>query len=352
MVQVSTLILAAVAVAPVLSAPLSVPKFNTEIAQQRSVDDAAILELRDPKFSFGKAFKKVAGAVTKYAVPAASLLLRDVDGNVIERELDLSELAELDARSPEPKFNFGKLLRGGLKVAKVAAGILIRDEEGNVYIRELDMDDLSERDLLDLDLDTREPFSLRKIVKKVGSVAGKATRIATTVANVAGSLGLREFDEAEDVDARDLYFLDLSDMSERDLAELDLDLESREPLRFGNLIKKVGGIAGKATRIAGTVANVASSLGFRDLEDIEEVDARDAYYAIDDVLEREYPDDLEELDARDPKFRLGSVLKRVGGIAKTAVGVAGHVANVAGSLGLRELEDEIEMEARSIDELD
>jgi hypothetical protein len=311
MVQASTLILAAFAVAPVLSAPLSVHNHHThpqaDVAEPRSIDTVDdSLELREP-FKFGKIFRKAAGFVKKVAVPAASLLLRDVDGNLVERELDLSELAELDARSPSP-FNFKKLLRGGLKVATTAAKILIRDEEGNVYIRDLDMGDISERD---------------------------------------------ETGTASDVDARDLFFLDLSELSEREIADLDLDLESREPFRFKNLIKKVGGIAGKATRIAGTVANVASGLGFRELEDeVLDVDARDVYYAIDDVFERDFADAFEELDAREPKFRFGNALKKVGGFARKAVGVAGHVANVAGSLGLRELEDEIEMEARSLEDLD
>lgn len=249
MVQASTLLLVAFAAAPVLSAPLSV-KLNAEPApfppafpaalQQRSVDDVEILDLRDP-FSFGKIFRSVSNVVKKVA-PI------------------------------------------GLKIASTAAQVLIRDEDGNLYIRDVDLSDLSERELAALE--TRDPFSFGRVFKSVGGVVRKAAGVANTVSNVAGSLaglGLREEDDASDIDARDLYFLDLSEMSERDIADLDLDLESREPFNFGNLFGKVRGVANTATKVAGTVGNVIGGLGYRNLEEGPEFDARDEYYAIEDL---------------------------------------------------------------------
>lgn len=289
MVQASTLLVAALAVAPVLSAPLNV-KVNSEPLQQlqqyqqlqqRSVDDVDSLDLRDPKFSFGKMFRTVTNVVKKVAVPAASLLLRDEDGNLIERELDLSDLSDLDARNPDPKFNFGKVFRTGMKIAGHAARILLRDEDGNIYVRDVDLSDLSERELLALQ--SREPFSFGRVFRKVGGVVKKAANVAGTVANVAGSLGLRELEDADELDARDLYILDLSELSERDIADLDIDLESREPIRFRNIINTVGNVAGKASNVAGHIGNIFGSLGFRDLDEVLEYDARDDYYAIEDL---------------------------------------------------------------------
>jgi len=242
MVQAYTLLLVAFAAAPVFSAPLSVKVTNEPAAfQQRSVDDVENLDLRDPRFSFGRIFKSVAGVVKKVA-PI------------------------------------------GLKIASTAAGILIRDEDGNVYIRDVDLSDLTERELAALD--TREPFRIGNVFRKVGGVVRKAASVANTVSNVAGSLGglgLREEDDASDIDARDLFYLDLSELSERDIADLDLDLESREPINFGNFFRKVGGVANTATRVASTVGNVIGGLGYRDLEEGSEFDARDEYYAIEDL---------------------------------------------------------------------
>jgi hypothetical protein len=178
MVQASTLILAAFAVAPVLSAPLTVTQPESFT---RSVDNVDALDARDPKFSFGKLVKGVAGVVKKAAPIAASILLRDVDGNLIERSLDAEEFEALMLR--DPKFSFGKLVKGvaGVvkKAAPIAAKLLLRDVDGNLIERSIDIEDfdLDARSLSD-DLDLRDPkFSFGKLVKGVAGVVKKAAPI-------------------------------------------------------------------------------------------------------------------------------------------------------------------------------
>jgi len=307
MVQASTFVLAAFAIAPVLSAPLNVGPADRSYSR-RSIDNVDALESREP-FKLGGFLKKavnVAKKVGKVAIPAARLLLRD--------------------------------------------------EDGNVYVREISFDELAERDFSDMsELEARSFF--KKFFKKVGGVAGKAVGIAGKVAGVAskvGGLGLRELEDGSDlIDARD--YVDIDELLERD--EID-ELDARDPkFRLGNILKKVGGVAGKVAGVAGKVAGVAGRLGFRELEDGSVlIDARD-FIDIDDLLEeREFVfTDIDELDAREPKFRLGNVLKKVGHVAGKAAGIAGKVAHVAGGLGLREEgESTMEVEAREfeIDELD
>jgi len=161
MVQASTLIIAAFAVAPVLAAPLHETSGRAATSYNphhngHSATAAVELEAREPKFSF----KKLIGG-------AAKLLLRDEDGSIYERSVD-----DLDLDAREPKFSFKKLIGG-------AARILLRDEEGNVY----------ERDVDDLDLDAREPkFSFKKLI-------GGAARIL--LRDEDGSIYERDVDDLE-----------------------------------------------------------------------------------------------------------------------------------------------------------
>jgi hypothetical protein len=214
-------------------------------------------------------------------------LLRDVDGNLVERSI---EIDDLDLR--DPKFSFGKLVKGvaGVvkKAAPIAAKLLLRDVDGNVYVREIDIDNLSEldaRDYYDIDdsllerdffeveeLDARDPkFRIGNIFKKVTSFAGKAAGIAGKVANVAGALAGREFEDMDEFEAREYYDIEDS-LFERELLEALAELEARDPkFRLGNILKKVGGFAGKVGGIAGKVANVAGAIAGREFEDEMEV---------------------------------------------------------------------------------
>jgi len=338
MVQASTLVIAAFVVAPVIAAPLGVGQ-ESQDSFTRSVEDVS-LAVREP-FKFGGLLKKIGGVAktaAKFAAPAASLLLRDEDGSVYElTERDVQDLADLQAR--DPKFRFGNFLKKAVGTgARIASGLLLRDVDDDLELDARDLEflaELDERDLLDLEeLAAREPFRFGNIIKKVGGIARKAAGVAGTVSRVAGGLGLREFeDDVEELTTRDLEFLD--EISERDFEEL----ATREPFRLGNIIKKVGGIARKAAGVAGTVSRVAGGLGLR------EIDTRDIQF-LEELDERE----LQELATREP-FRLGNIIKKVGGIARKAAGVAGTVSRVASGLGLRELDDD-EFEAREFIDID
>jgi hypothetical protein len=252
MVQASTLVIAAFAIAPVLAAPLAVPQ--TDETFTRAVD-TDYLEVRAPFF------RKIGRFLKRHAAPmlrtAAGLVFRDVDGSLYVRDVDVDlterDLADLKARG---------------------------------------FSELSERELADLDLEDLEArrFNLRGAVgrvrglaRKAGGIVGTATRVAGRVSDVASSLGFREFEDSEELDARD--YLDIDELLAR---EYGLDLEELEARRFNlraaagrvrGLARKAGGIVGTATRVAGRVSDVASSLGFREFED-EEFEARST---IDDL---------------------------------------------------------------------
>ncbi|EAU89552.1 hypothetical protein CC1G_02441 [Coprinopsis cinerea okayama7 len=236
MVQAATLVLAAFAVAPVLSAPLSQPTAEEESFTRSTDIDSDALELRDPKFNFGNFIKKAVGVaktVGKVAIPAARLFLRDTDGN-------LYEIRALDDVTLDPDLP--------------ARDILESD------------DALLEREFADLD--TRDPrFNLGRFLKKAKGVVGKVGGVAGKVAGVAASLALRDELDGLDLDAR--AYQELEELLEREFADID-ELEVRDPrLRLGKLVKKVGRVAGKVGGVAGRVAGIAGGLGLRDLEGME-----------------------------------------------------------------------------------
>lgn len=243
MVQASILILATAVVAPIAFAAPTFRPLDADVSYIRSaeVNNVDALESREP-FKFGRLLKKGFNVAKKFAGPAASLLLRDEEGNIYTRDGGVVALEGLSERGfasdvdealelRDPKFRLGGFLKKGFNVAKKFAGpaasLLLRDEEGNVYVR--DVADLTERDLTTLeemmferdslgnvDADTLEARKLKfstlvrkatRITGKAANVAGKVTNIANRVGGIAGRLGLRDFDEVE-LEARAMDELD------------------------------------------------------------------------------------------------------------------------------------------------
>jgi hypothetical protein len=292
MVQASTFVIATLAIVPVIAAPLGVTQASEEVVTRAA--DTDYLVVREP-LRLGK----IGGFLKRYGGAAVR--------------------------------NFGKY-------AVPAARLLLRDENGSLYVREVD---LTERDIQDLaDLETRNPkIRFGGFFKRLGHVA-----------KFAGGLLLRDVEEGGELEARDSFDIDLSDLTERDFADLEEELITREPrIRAKNIFGTIGRVTRQATRVAGSLGQFASGLGFRDFEDSDELDARD-YVDIDELLEREFDLDLEELDAREPRVNVRGALRRASSIGRQATRVASTFANLAGSLGFRELEDD-SLDAR-FDDLD
>jgi hypothetical protein len=258
-----------------------------------------------------------------------------------------SASADLDAREPNP-FNFRKAFRSATRIASKVGGIamkaaplLLRDEDGNIY---------DARDFAELEeVDAREPnpFNFRKAFRS-------ATRIASKVGGIAmkaAPLLLRD-EDGNIYDARD--FADLEEIDARDFDELaEIDAREPNPFNFRKAFRSATRIAGKV----GGIAMKAAPLLLRDVEDLDELDARDLLDASDEglIYVRDIDGEIYVLDAREPRFSLKRTLHKVGGVARKAIGAANKVMDVAGQFGLRELEEEMN-EAReyeaSLDELD
>jgi hypothetical protein len=307
MVQTSTLLLAAFAIAPVLAAPLGAVQADAEESFVRSVDPLdSSLEIREPA-PFGRFFKKIGHFARRFAphvFKVARLLIRDEDGTLYVRDVELSkrdmeEIADLQARDPKfrlkfPKKFFNKALSFAGGAAKIAGGLLLRDveDENGLELRAYNFDD-------------------------------------------------------SEFDARSEYDIDLSDLSERDLAEY-AELAARDPkFRLRPFVDRFRGVARKALGVAGQVQNAASALGLREFDE-DEVEARD-YGDIDDLLERDLDLLLEDLDAREP-FNIRRFARGARRFGSQAFGVVNRVSSAASAFGLRELEDELE--TRRINELD
>jgi hypothetical protein len=377
MVYASTLFAAAFVIVPVLAAPLNVEQVDESFT--RSAEDNSDLELRDPRFSFGRVFRgigRVAKTVGRVAAPAASLLLRDEEGNIYVRDLE----SDLELR--DPKFSFGRVFRGIGRVAKTvgrvaapAASLLLRDEDGTVYVRDLDFDELAERDLDfdDLterdftdgeDFDIRDPrFRFGSVIRKATGIARKVTGVAGNVANAASSLGFRELEDDE-LDARD--FVDIEDYLERDLEDSD-DLEARKlgsllktavgvARKAGGAARKAGGVARKAGGVASKVSGAARKAGgvARKAGGVASKASGAARKA--GGVARKASGAARKAGGVARKAggvarKAGGVVRKAGGIAERVAGVAGTVSDIASSFGFRDLEEE-EMEARTIDDLD
>lgn len=213
------------------SAPVS--EHHSSAVTRRSIDNPDLLDIeaREPNpFSFKKAFRRIARVAKKVApiaLKAAPLILRrDEEGNIYYRELDADELAYLEAR--DPKFSLGRAFRKvrgavgkGLKianrVASTAQSLGLRELEDGEYLEEREFDpsalyyDLDEREFVDLDeLAERDPFHFGRFIKKATGVAGKVLKVADKVSSTAHSLGLRELeaDDVLEVEARSLDELD------------------------------------------------------------------------------------------------------------------------------------------------
>lgn len=217
-------------------------------------------------------------------------------------------------------------------------------------------------DDLEASLQAREPFGgwIRRI-KKIAK--NRWLKKALPYAGMATKLIVR--DEHGDLYIRDVEF---SDLSERDLDELDMaleargfdfedfeGLEAREPRRkgFGGGLKKLRKLANKARPLAKFAKFVPGgaplSLLARDFDE-DELDARD-YEDLVDLLEREFEDDLE-LDARDPWF--GSKwLNKARKVHKDGANILTKVNDAnswLGKVGLREFDEDFGLEERDSDD--
>jgi ribosomal protein L30/L7E len=189
-----------------------------------------------------------------------------------------------------------------------------------------------------LDIEAREPnpkFSFGKIFKGIANVAKKVAPVALK----AGSLLLRRDEEGN------LY---VRELDEDELAFL----QARDPkFNLGRTFRKVKGAVSKGIRVADRVVSTAQGLGLRELDDGIYLEEREFDPSDFDLEERDF-EEFDELDARDPKFNLGRFIGKARGVASKALRVADRVSSTAHSLGLREFDDEVEFEARSLDELD
>jgi len=340
MVQASTILVAALAIAPVLAAPAPAPKGHhtgsvppAQVSAAAAPQVAAPVELdaRDP-FSFRNAFKKIGNFAKKaggVALKAAPLLIaRDESGSLVEldlRELDFDSLVErdldldLDAREP---FSFGKVFRKIGNVAKKAAGValkaaplILRDEDGSLINVEM-------REFFEDELETRDPepkFNFRKLGR---------------TALHAAKLFIRDEDG-------NVYYVREVEPS------IESELEGREPkLRFGRVLKKP---TGPRHQVRGQ-RNQLSNFGLREVDLLEELDARgfDDLEVLEELAARGFFDleELEELAARDPLSFKNFFNKAKDTISKV-LRTADTVSKKAHALGLREV-----LEERSIDELD
>ncbi|KAF9528363.1 hypothetical protein CPB83DRAFT_854480 [Crepidotus variabilis] len=229
------------------------------------------------------------GKVAGPAARIASNFIREEDDDLFAREdlldlLDISErdfdeLEELAAR--DPKFRFGKIfkkIKGVVgKVAKFAgpaakmASNFIREEDVAVYAREdvSDFLDLSERELDEMEeLAARDP-KFGKFFKKIKGFAGKVGRFAGPAANMASNFIREEYDD--EVFSRE-EMADMLDISERDLEEME-ELAARDP-KFGSFFKKIKGAFKKVAKFAAPVMRVASNF-IREESDLDEILARD-----------------------------------------------------------------------------
>ncbi|CAA7271184.1 unnamed protein product [Cyclocybe aegerita] len=324
MVQITSVVLAALLIAPSLAVPvingqqlearedaLAVrePSSEYDIGLELSERDLEDILERDPNF-FKKAFKKI----KKIATPAnigkvASFVVRDLE-DVEFSERDLQELEELIER--DPSF-FKKAFKKIKKIAKPsllgkAAGIA-----GN-FIREDALTTLSERDIADLEeleeLAARDPNFFKKAFKKIKKIA------------TPGNIGkVASFVVRED--------------------ELDMlaELAARDPSFFKKAFKKIKKIAKPS--LLGKAAGLAGNF-IREVDDFSEFSER----------ELEGLQTLAELAARDPSF-FKKAFKKIKKIAKPSL--LGKAAGIAGNFireDAGEVEDLLDREYEEFDELD
>ncbi|RXW21535.1 hypothetical protein EST38_g4332 [Candolleomyces aberdarensis] len=126
-----------------------------------------------------------------------------------------------------------------------------------------------------------------------------------------------------------------SAVNRRSINNLDLiDIEARDPSFWGGITKVFNKVAPIVRKVAPIVRKVAPLILRRDEEGnvyVRELDA----------------DEVAYLQAREP-ISMGWFRKAASG-ARKGLSVANRVVNTAQSLGLRELDDEIFLEAREYD---
>lgn len=301
MVRASTVVVAALAIVPVLAIPLTEETPQDVFARgvEESIDD---LEAR--KFRFGRFIKGIAKKAIRTAVPGAALVVRDVeDETSLEarepthhesavhahhtheaRELDLVE-EDLSLREPEPATAVKAASAVRHRVNKVGgtrkpAGKRTRSGKGT------------------RGKGRKGPKKHRKH-RKHGR--GRGRRNSRRPGSRSGShsrprpRSLEVFED-ESLEAREGLDLESSlvDLIERGYLEVIEDVDSREPkFRLGNIIGKVTSVAGKVGQVAGKVANVASALGSREFEDGDFLEEREFD---DEDFEARAEESLDELD--------------------------------------------------------
>ncbi|TFK25272.1 hypothetical protein FA15DRAFT_703820 [Coprinopsis marcescibilis] len=312
MVRASTIVVAALAIVPVLALPQA--QAPEEFSLRSVVDDNVDLEAR--KFKFGKAFKKLKGfakIATKIAAPGAGALLgRDI------------EEADLDARGPTVHLAPHHPHHAHHPASPTASPPATPHHAH--HARDLDLDDGAELDARDFEdsdeLEARTPlsptnFSRAKLNKLKGGLGSKGGRKNKGTRKNKNGKGKSRGGKSKGKGPRN-------------------SLKAHAGRRLGAGLRRGSG------RIIGAHP--------RSLEDIEdEVFTRelDTEFMLDELVERGILEIADfDLETREPKFRFGNFLKK-------AVGVAGKVARVGAQLALRE---EDEMEVRSdfeiLDELD
>jgi hypothetical protein len=284
MVKVTALILASVALAPLAFATETLAESGTPPAA-RAVEEPT-LEARAPAPQpFGKWLGKIARnrwvrKAIPYAATAAKLILRDEEGNVYVRDVDLSELDERDF----DEFDM--------------AALDARDFDD---LEELEMREprrkkkksLEARDFEDYDdLEAREPRrrgfgralgKVRGLAKKASGLAKYAKFVNPAAGTALSLLGSREFDEDE-LDARD--YEDLMDLlEEREFYDDEFELDARDPWFGDRIWKKAKQVRQKGSGVLNQVNDANKWLGNVGLRELG-----------DELDERSYDNDLDALD--------------------------------------------------------
>jgi hypothetical protein len=293
MVRASTVVVAALAIVPVLAVPLT-----EEIPQDvvaRSVEEpVADLEAR---FKFGRFIKGFAKKAIRTAVPGAGLFIREVgDESFLDaRDLDVVEEAEdLSLREP--------IKAGG--AVKAASAVRHRASKvGGARKGPGSKRTPSGKGGFGKGKGKKGPGSKRTRSGKGGIGKGKGqggrkhsqrpgTRRPSSSRPRPRSLDVFEDEPLEAREALDLES-SLVDLIERGYLEVIEDVETREPkFRLGHIVKKISGAAGKFGQIAGKVAGVASALGAREFEDGDFLEERE----FDEEFEARAEESLDELD--------------------------------------------------------
>lgn len=315
MVRASTIFVAAIALAPVvLAAPLT-EEITQELAARSIEETPAELEAR--KFGkFLKKFKGIAKLAVNTVAPGA--------GAFIPRELE-DVVADVEAREPEPAHPAGRgpahptaghphphapaahpharapahahaAARGGKSALHHGARGGPKHARGNARRGKAST--------------TKKHGKSKKSKGGKHGKKGKGKGIKGKGSKSKGGKGKKaSLKRSHPRDVEDDLSLDA-----RDFVEVESDFEARDVATDSDL----------------------------------SLEAREALFesTIDDLVARGYIEIVEDIDGREPRLKLGNFFKKVGGVAQKVTHVAGKVASVGAALGMRDVEDGLEVEVR------